>query len=84
MSDVIVVAIGLALLAFWIFGLLAHLGICGEQWFHDHMGQHKPVSGFGFDGCTITSRCRFCNLRIGQDSQGNWFTFMRHGAPDER
>ena len=38
---------------------------------------HKPYSAKGFDGATFTSRCQFCHKRIGQDSQGNWFTFMR-------
>ena len=77
MVDAVAITLGVAFLIFWIFGLLAHLGICGEHWFHDYMGWHKPVKTFGFDRCTITSRCRFCNLRIGQDSQGNWFSFMR-------
>lgn len=41
--------------------------------FHDVMGWHMPADEVGYDGCSFTSKCKFCGKKIMQDSQGNWF-----------
>ena len=47
--------------------------------FSCRMDWHTPslVAIREFDGATICARCTRCNRRIGMDSQGNWFAFMR-------
>lgn len=40
----------------------------------EFLGWHRPKDVVGFDGCSLTSRCRYCNKRIMQDSQGNWYS----------
>ena len=41
--------------------------------FHDILGWHKPIDEIGFNGCSLTSKCKICGKKILQDSQGNWF-----------
>jgi hypothetical protein len=48
-----------------------------RKWAHDKWGWHRPNAALGFDGCSMTSRCMYCNLRILQDSQGGWFLAWR-------
>ncbi len=48
----------------------------------DRLAYHAPGVACGFDGATVTSHCRKCGKRIGQDSQGNWFSFT-HQDPEE-
>lgn len=45
-----------------------------RRWAHNKLGWHRPVPSLGWDGCSITSRCMYCNKRILRDSQGGWFT----------
>lgn len=52
-----------------------------RKWFHDRLEWHKPTSS-GFDGCSVTSRCSFCGLRILQDSQGGWFLATYQGEAE--
>ena len=45
------------------------------------LGSHyAPTSGMGFDGATVNGRCPHCGRRVGQDSQGNWFSFARQDS----
>jgi len=47
-----------------------------EKWHHIRchtLGWHSPGDPLSFDGCSYVSICRYCNKKILQDSQGNWF-----------
>ena len=44
-----------------------------HKWVCKYLGWHNPVGRVGFDGCSFTSRCRYCGKHILMDSQGNWF-----------
>ncbi len=47
-----------------------------KKFAHDKLGWHTPdQSKLWFDGATIHSTCKRCGEDIGQDSQGNWFSF---------
>lgn len=35
---------------------------------------HKPNNLLKFDGCSFTSKCKYCHRKILQDGQGNWFS----------
>lgn len=45
-----------------------------KKLFHKIFRWHYPSKYTGFDGCSFTSKCIFCNKKILKDSQGNWFT----------
>lgn len=68
------IAAGVLLLFFEIIYLI-HPFRCLVWFYHGIMGHHRPKEIVFYDGCSIHSRCRFCNKEIVQDSQGNWFTF---------
>ena len=53
-----------------------------KRFAHRYLGHHWPREAWGFDGCSMTSRCRVCSARIGMDSQGNWFAFSRQFDED--
>lgn len=38
------------------------------------LGWHTPQIPIGFDGASYYSKCKYCNRKILQDSQGNWFS----------
>lgn len=40
---------------------------------HKVFGWHAPSKKIGFDGCSLTSTCKYCGKEIMKDSQGNWF-----------
>jgi hypothetical protein len=44
-----------------------------RRFVHNVMGWHAPSEISGFDGCSMTSSCKYCGRQILQDSQGNWF-----------
>lgn len=37
------------------------------------LGWHRPDNKIGSDGCSLISTCKYCEKKILQDSQGNWF-----------
>lgn len=37
------------------------------------LGWHRPSKEIGFDGCSMTSVCKYCKKEVMRDSQGNWF-----------
>lgn len=39
----------------------------------DFPSWHAPMATCYFDGCSYVSLCRFCERRILQDSNGDWF-----------
>ena len=41
-----------------------------RDFIHNVMDYHVD-----FDGASMHSKCKICNKRILQDSQGNWFSF---------
>lgn len=70
-----------------ILGILSTLLVAGSIYlltkgklfrriFHDLMGWHLPKEDemAEFDGSFSRTYCKFCDKRIIQDSQGNWFT----------
>lgn len=42
---------------------------------HDYLGWHRPAasSPYSTDGCSLLAKCERCGVRIGQDSNGDWF-----------
>lgn len=40
---------------------------------HDLFGWHEPISEIDCDGCSLTSKCKYCGKNILMDGQGNWF-----------
>ena len=44
-----------------------------KRFYHDILGWHQPNNKESFDGCSITSQCKYCGKSIMMDSQGNWF-----------
>ena len=70
---VLIVLVGLYVLS--LIGAIFYFWKGWNRWFyHDIMEWHRPKDVVGFDGCSFTTRCRYCNKRILQDSQGNWFS----------
>lgn len=72
----IILLIFAIILALFLFGSFLYLTI---GWFkflyHDLLGWHKPAKNAGqsSDGWNVQSVCRYCNKKIMEDSQGNWF-----------
>lgn len=48
-----------------------------RDFIHNVMDYHVPDNHVDFDGASMHSKCKICNKRILQDSQGNWFSFPR-------
>lgn len=46
-----------------------------RDFIHNVMDYHVPDNHVDFDGASMHSKCKICNKRILQDSQGNWFSF---------
>lgn len=71
----ILIVICLVLLWFLIggFAYLRTRSGKGKWLYHDILGWHQPDGRQDFDGCSVTSRCKYCGKEIMQDSQGNWF-----------
>ena len=44
-----------------------------RRWLHDYLGWGYPGDRWGFDGCSMTAKCRMCDKGLLLDSQGNWF-----------
>lgn len=44
-----------------------------RRFLHNVLGWHSQINRIGFDGCSLTSICKYCGQKILQDSQGNWF-----------
>jgi len=45
-----------------------------SKWFCNFWGWHHPHNNkIGFDGCSMTSKCKRCNKDILCDSNGDWF-----------
>lgn len=44
-----------------------------KRFYHDLLGWHEPKDILSFDGCSNHSICKYCNKKIMQDGQGNWW-----------
>ncbi len=57
----------------FVTGIIYLVTGLGKWFYHDLLLWHKPSDFEGFDGCSCTSRCKYCGKEIMQDSQGGWF-----------
>jgi hypothetical protein len=58
-----------------IFGLMIIDKHSDNIWFCNFWGWHHPGDDdfVGFNGCSLTSKCRRCRKDILTDSNGDWF-----------
>ena len=69
-----VLGILLILNGIYLLGAVLYLTTgLGKRFYHDVFEWHVPVDSQGWDGCSFTSKCKYCGKEIMQDSQGNWF-----------
>lgn len=45
----------------------------GKWFYHDILKWHIPSNKENFDGWFYHTTCKYCDKKIMQDSQGNWF-----------
>lgn len=75
-GEYIAIGLGITFIAFLI------LSFSSRNFSHRFLGWHCPSGDSSFDGATVISRCAMCGMRIGQDSQGNWFAFSRQDSTE--
>ena len=44
-----------------------------QKWFHDVLGWGYPTTIKEADSFQSTYHCKYCDGKLAQDSQGNWF-----------
>jgi len=64
-----------AVILFVIGAILFTLFGFFKFFYHDILNWHSPNDELFFDGNSFCSKCKYCNHKIMQDSQGNWFRY---------
>ena len=56
------------------FEMLYYKTGIGKWFYHDICREHVPDDDdYTFDGCSIHSRCKYCEKEFTLDDQGKWF-----------